>query len=67
MPVVGELADAGGEILADAGYRSELLLVELSDGLWPGGKCLGGRSIRTYLECVVASDFEEVGDLGQDL
>jgi hypothetical protein len=64
---LGQFTNPRGEILANARYRAERLLVELDDGLWPGGECLGRRAVSAYLEGVVASNFEEVGDLGQNL
>jgi hypothetical protein len=64
---LGELANASREILADPRYRPKLLLVELDDGLRPGCKRFGGGAVGAYFEGIVASDLEEVGDLGKNL
>ena len=69
---LGEAADVvnlvkqhQAEHFADAGNRAKAGIVQGGDGLRPRGDRFSGRAIRADLECVVASDFEQVGDLRQ--
>jgi hypothetical protein len=66
-PGFGQLADTGREVLADAGYRSKLLFVELHDGLGPRGQRFRCRPVCPYLEGIVAPNLEKVGDFSQNL
>ena len=49
------------------GMARSCCVVHPRDRVGPGGHDVGRRSIRANLERVVALDFEQVGNLGQDL
>ena len=60
-----ELANLGGEILADAGDREPLGRREVGDPLGGVGDRLRGVAVCADLERVLALDFEEIADFGE--
>ena len=63
---VGDLADARGEVLADAGNLAQPGRVERRELVRMVGDDVGAVAIRANLERVVVLDFQQVGDLAED-
>ena len=61
-----ELADLRGEVLADAGNREPLRRRQVGDPLRSVGDRLRCVAVGADLERVLALDFEQVADLGED-
>ena len=62
---VGDLANAGGEVLADARQLAQRRRVHPGDRLGGVAHDVGAVAVRADLERVLALDLEEVGDLGR--
>ena len=63
---LADLADAAGEILADAGNFAQAGFVERRQVVRMVRDDVGAVPVRTNLERVVVLDLEEIGDLPQD-
>src|SRR5688572_1157615 len=62
-----ELTYPRGQVLANSGNVTQLLIVKPTDRVGPGGNRLARRSIRPDFESVLAFDLEQVGDLAEHL
>ena len=65
MPVVADLEDLRGEVLADARDRAELGVGHGRERLGGVGDDLRGVAVCADLERVLRLDFEQVGDLAE--
>ncbi len=64
---VGELANPGGQVLADAGDRAQLGVGHPCDRVAGRRHGVGGGAVGADLERVLALDLEQIGDLAEHL